>query len=103
MQQTYWAGKAGRGLFRIHGSGESIDFFTNNQRYPDSAGWNPAIGCLSAVELYDEAGQLQRADMPQILQQLTRAGGGRLAGYLLVVDIPGEETPVTLEEIRATL
>ncbi len=103
MQQTYWAGKAGRGLFRIHGSGESTDFFTNNQRYPDSAGWNPAIGCLSAVELYDEVGQLQRADMPQILQQLTRAGGGRLAGYLLVVDIPGEETPVTLEEIQATL
>jgi hypothetical protein len=103
MQQTYWAGKAGRGLFRIHGSGEAPDFFTNNRRYPDSAGWNPAIGCLSAVELYDEAGQLQRADMPQILQQLTRAGAGRLAGYLLVVDIPGEETPVTLEEMRATL
>lgn len=103
MQQTYWAGKAGRGLFRIHGSGESPDFFTNNQRYPDSTGWNPAIGCLSALELYDEAGQLQQADMPQILQRLTQAGGGRLSGYLIVVDVPGEETPVTLEEVEATL
>jgi hypothetical protein len=89
MQQSYWAGKAGRGLFRIHGSGEDPNFFTNNRRYPNSFGWNPSIGCLSALERYDEAGRLQQADMPRILEALTRLGGTNFSGYLVVVDVPG--------------
>lgn len=97
MQQTYWAGKAGRGLFRIHGSGESTTFFSNNSRYPLSADWNPTIGCLSALELYDDAGRLLQADMPKILGALRSAGGSNFTGYLIVVDVPGDNTPVQAE------
>jgi len=104
MQQSYWAGKAGRGLFRVHGSGEAPAFFTNNSRYPDSAGWNPTIGCLSALELYDQAGRLQKADMPKILTALTAVGGQNFSGYLIVVEIPDRvNTPISMQEIEAML
>ncbi|MBD2464270.1 hypothetical protein H6G89_25015 [Oscillatoria sp. FACHB-1407] len=103
IQQSYWAGKAGRGLFRIHGSGEDPGFFTNNNRYPKSLGWNPAIGCLSALELYDDTGRLQQADMPPILNALTRLGGRSFTGYLTVVEVPGADTPVSIAEIEAAI
>lgn len=82
IQASYWAGLFGRSEFRIHGSGEDPNFFTNNQRYPQSEGWNPAIGCLSALELYDSTGRVQAAHMPDILRRL----GSRPTGYLIVVE-----------------
>lgn len=97
MQQTYWAGKAGRGLFRIHGSGEATTFFSNNSRHPMSADWNPTIGCLSALELYDDSGRLLEADMPEILGALRSVGGNSFTGYLIVVEVPGPSTPVQAE------
>ena len=104
IQQSYWAGKAGRGLFRVHGSGEDPGFFTNNSRYPDSAGWNPTIGCLSALELYDQTGRLQQADMPKILSALTAAGGRDFSGYLMVVEVPDRaNTPISKQEIESVL
>ena len=104
MQQSYWAGKAGRSLFRVHGSGEAPTFFTNNSRYPDSAGWNPTIGCLSALELYDETGRLQQADMPKILSALTATGGQNFSGYLIVVETSDRaNTPISMQEIEAVL
>ncbi len=102
MQQSYWAGRVGRGLFRIHGSGEAPTFFTNNSRYPKSAGWNPTIGCLSALELYDQTGRLQQADMPKILNALTAVGGQNFTGYLIVVEVPDlTNKPLAIEEIEA--
>jgi hypothetical protein len=82
IQASYWAGLFGRSEFRIHGSGEDPNFFTNNQRNPQSEGWNPAIGCLSALELYDSTGRVQAAHMPDILRRL----GSRPTGYLIVVE-----------------
>lgn len=104
LQQAYWAGKVGRGLFRIHGSGEAPTFFSNNERYPTSRDWNPTIGCLSAIELYDDSGRLLQADMPKILKALARAGGPDRTGYLIVVDVPGPaETPISLSELEAAI
>lgn len=102
LQQSYWAGKAGRSLFRIHGSGESADFFRGKDKnYPDSYNWNPTLGCLSAQELYSEKGKLLHADMPKILQALQRVGGKNFAGYLIVVDVPADEKePVALETLE---
>lgn len=103
IQQTYWAGKAQRAEFRIHGTGDAPTMFGSNRRYPESNRWNPSIGCLSAIELYDEAGQLQQADMPRILRALTAIGGQNFTGYLVVVDVPGANTPISVEEIEAAI
>lgn len=86
IQQTFWAGYLGRGAFRIHGSGEDPNFFSKLPQDATAAAWNPTIGCLSALEIYDGAGQLQRADMPRILKVLREAGGPKFTGYLIVVE-----------------
>ncbi len=96
IQASYWAGMAGRSLFRIHGSGEAPTFFTNNQRYPQSDGWNPAIGCLSALELYDNTGRLQSAHLPRLLTQL----GAKPTGYLIIVETPNNPASIAAQ-IRA--
>lgn len=104
IQQSYWAGKIGRSLFRIHGSGEAPDFFTKNEQYLDSYNWNPTIGCLSALELYDEAGKLQQADMSKILNTLTSVGGKNFSGYAIVVEIPSSsKAPISIAEIEAAI
>jgi hypothetical protein len=86
IQQTFWAGYLGRGAFRIHGSGEDPNFFSKLPQDSAAVTWNPTIGCLSALEIYDGAGQLQRADMPRILKVLREAGGPKFTGYLIVVE-----------------
>lgn len=104
IQQSYWAGKIGRSLFRIHGSGEAPDFFSGKDRYPtESYNWNPTIGCLSALELYDEAGGLQQADMPKILNALTAVGGKNFSGYAIVVEVPSANAPISVADIEAAI
>jgi hypothetical protein len=104
IDQSYWAGRMGRGLFRIHGSGEAPDFFRKTQQDSPSSSWNPTLGCLSALELYDQTGKLQQADMPKIINTLTSQGGRSLAGYLIVVEIPSpSQKPVSIEDIEAAL
>jgi hypothetical protein len=95
IEQTYWAGKLGRTFFRVHGTGEATDFFHNNRRYPLTQGWNPAIGCLSALEHYDpDTGKLLQADMPKILAALARPNGtDDFSGYMVVVEVPEAAVP----------
>lgn len=105
IQQTYWAGRSGRSLFRIHGSGESPDFFSGKDKnYPNSYEWNPTIGCLSALELYSDRGQLLKSDMPKILRTLQTAGGRNFSGYLMVVDVPADgKDPISLEAVQSEI
>ncbi len=104
LQQSYWAGRAGRGLFRIHGTGEGLDFFAGKDRNPDSYLWNPTIGCLSALETYDESGQLKQSDMQQILNRLVSAGGQKFSGYLIVVDLPSSTAaPIDLATLESAI
>jgi hypothetical protein len=104
IQQSYWAGKIGRSEFRIHGTGEAPDFFSGKMENPDAYNWNPTIGCLSALELYNEQGQLIQADMLKILNALQMVGGKNFSGYLIVVNVPGDnQTPVSLAEIETVV
>jgi len=106
IQQTFWAGNVGRSLFRIHGSGAAIDFFQNKPAVVNTKNfdWNATLGCLSALEIYDERGNLLKADMPKILNALSIVGKGKIEGYLIVVDVPSASNePVTVTEIAKYL
>ena len=103
IQQSFWAGRAGRSEFRIHGTGESPDFFIGNKQRSETYDWNPTIGCLSAVEVYDGQGQLMQADMPKLLQVLEAAGGQKFTGYLIVVDAGTGQQPIARSEIEAAI
>jgi hypothetical protein len=99
LQQSYWAGKLGRSFIRIHGSGFAPGYFRSNSpaitlgmRTADN--WNPALGCLSALELYDTEGKLIQADMPKILQGLRQVGKGKVIGYAIVVDLAPNQEPI---------
>ena len=95
-QESYWAGQSGRSLFRIHGTGEATHFFVNADRFPQLNGWNPAIGCLSAREVYDAQGNFIEGDMPKILEALQRAQNATVSpkspvravtGYVIVLNV----------------
>ncbi|MDX2254645.1 MAG: hypothetical protein NW214_03930 [Pseudanabaenaceae cyanobacterium bins.39] len=110
IQQAFWAGKMGRSLFRIHGSGADVDFFSSKSTLvkAQNFAWNATLGCLSALEIYDPQGKLVKADMPKILDVLTTAGKGKIEGYLIVVDIPPKanesaDAPVTIDAIDLPL
>lgn len=104
IQQAFWAGAIGRSAFRIHGSGEAPDFFPGKEKYGESYSWNPTIGCLSALELYNEKGQLVQADMPKVLKALEISGGKDFTGYLVMVDLPRTtRQPISLQEIEQIL
>lgn len=62
--------------------------------------WNATLGCLSAIEIYDNRGSLLKADMPKILDALNTVGKGKVEGYLIVVDIPSSSNEsITVAEI----
>jgi hypothetical protein len=106
IQQTFWAGNAGRSLFRIHGSGAAIDFFRNKDKVVNSKNfdWNATLGCLSAIEIYDDRGNLIKADMPKILDALNTVGKGKVEGFLFVVDVPNPSNePITVSEVAKYL
>ncbi len=106
IQQTFWAGNVGRSLFRIHGSGAAIDFFSNKSAVVNTKNfdWNATLGCLSALEIYDDRGSLLKADMPKILDALNNVGKGKVEGFLIVVDVPSPSNePVTITEIAKYL
>jgi hypothetical protein len=105
IQQSYWAGKIGRSLFRIHGTGEAIDFFKMKPNPASSSyNWNPTLGCLSALELYDRHGKLQQSDVPKILNMLSLLGKGKIAGYLIVVEVPSRSGgQLSVAEIREAI
>ena len=108
IQQSFWAGRAGRSEFRIHGTGESPDFFSGNKssdngQRSSTYDWNPTIGCLSALELYNDQGQLMRSDMPRLLQTLESIGGSKFTGYLVVVDVGNGTQPIDRAAIEAAI
>ncbi|WP_071455507.1 hypothetical protein [Gloeomargarita lithophora] len=86
LHQSYQAGRLGRSLLRIHGTGDTPELFARPPGVDHA--WNPALGCLTALELYTPQGELERGDMAAILRVLDMASGGTRMGYLLVVELP---------------
>jgi hypothetical protein len=86
LHQSYHAGRLGRSLLRIHGTGDTPELFARPVGVDHL--WNPALGCLTALELYTPSGELHRGDMAEILRVLDGASGGTFLGYVLVVELP---------------
>jgi hypothetical protein len=102
MQQSYWAGMLGRSFIRIHGTGFASNYF--RAQNPANNDWNPALGCLSALELYDRYGNLQQADIPKLTSALQQAGQGKVTGFAVVVDLPpGQDPLLEIEQAIASL
>jgi len=99
IEESFWAGRIGRNLIRIHGSGEDPAYY-----YPTSTDLpNLTIGCIAALEQYGPDGQLLRADLPLLLEAWNKIQPSGLVGYLWLVEVPGPDTPVPVTEIAPLL
>jgi len=88
IREAWLAGRAGRDELLVHGT-------TVNPAYYAGASWFPGTpqqGCLIAGEDWDPAtGRLLASGQLRLAQAYAAAGAREdLAGYLLVVELPGE-------------
>lgn len=95
MQESFFAGKAGRSEILAHGTTIDPAYFKDFPFYPIS----PTLGCLCAKEIWNifngrlqESHQLQLAN--GLMQQKTQKG------LLIVVNIDNEHSPVSKKQIR---
>lgn len=94
LQQTFYAGKAGRTEIIAHGTTVDPAYYSGLPYYP----FTPTMGCLSTIEIWSPAdGRRVKSDQQLLTDAITKAGGP--AGYAIVINMNDEKKPVTLEDI----
>ncbi len=94
MQQTYYAGKAGRTEIIAHGTTVYPGYYQSTPFYP----LTPTQGCLCAKEIWSEStGMLLESDQQKLSNAITKAGGPH--GYAIVINIDDKQEPVSINDI----
>lgn len=94
MQQSYFAGKAGRTEIIAHGTTVDPEYYTGLSYYP----FTPTMGCLCTIEMWSPVdGKRIKSDQQLLTEAITKAGGP--SGYSIVVNIDDDAKAVTLHEI----
>jgi hypothetical protein len=98
IKEAWLAGRAGRDDLLIHGTTINPVYYAGTSYFPGT----PQQGCMVSNEDWDPATGRLLASRQLTLAQTYAAAGTRpdLAGYLLVVELPGDG-PVTLAEALA--
>lgn len=88
LKQAWLAGRAGRDELLVHGTTVNPAYYAGSSWFPGT----PQQGCLIAGEDWDAAtGRLLASGQLRLAQAYAAAGAREdLAGYLLVVELPGE-------------
>ena len=95
MREAWLAGRAGRSEIIAHGTTIDPDFFKNRPYHPIS----PTLGCLCGKEIWDPAtGRLMESDQLKLAETYIRAKGRE--GYLFVVNLDDQSTPVRPQEVE---
>lgn len=101
FKEAWLAGRAGRSELLIHGTTINPDYYAGTSWFPGT----PQQGCLISNEDWESAsGQLRASRQLTLAQVYARAGTREdLAGYLLVVEVPGAGavTPIEAEALVA--
>lgn len=98
IKEAFLAGRAGRDELLIHGNTINPAYYAGSPYFPGA----PQQGCLVSHEAWDTASGRLLASGQLRLAQAYAAAGARadLAGYLIVVELPGEG-PVSAAEAAA--
>lgn len=98
LKEAWLAGRAGRDELLIHGTTINPAYYAGTSYFPGT----PQQGCMISNEDWDPATGRLLASRQLTLAQTYAAAGARadLAGYLVVVEVPGEG-PVTRAEAQA--
>ena len=88
IKEAWLAGRAGRDELYIHGTTLNPAYYAGTSYFPGT----PQQGCLISGEDWDPATGRLMASRHLTLAQTYAAAGARadLAGYLVVIDVPGE-------------
>ncbi|RTL45042.1 MAG: hypothetical protein EKK53_06845 [Burkholderiales bacterium] len=98
IKEAWLAGRAGRDDILLHGTVVNPDYYRGASYFPGT----PSAGCMVSHETWDPAtGRLVSSGQLRLAQAYAAASGREdLAGYLVVVEVPGEG-PVTPAEALA--
>jgi hypothetical protein len=98
MQESFYAGKAGRSEILAHGTTIDPEYFKGFPFYPIS----PTLGCLCAKEIWNMFnGQLQESHQLQLANGLLQQK--KQKGLLMVINIDNQSSPVDASKIRNLL
>jgi hypothetical protein len=98
MQESFYAGKAGRSEILAHGTTIDPEYFKGFPFYPIS----PTLGCLCAKEIWNIFnGQVQESHQLQLANGLMQQKNQK--GLLIVVNIDNQDNPVSKKQITALL
>ncbi|WP_457421654.1 hypothetical protein [Roseateles sp. P5_E7] len=98
LKEAWLAGRAGRDELLLHGTTINPAYYAGTSYFPGT----PQQGCMISSESWDPATGRLLASRHLMLAQTYAAAGTRadLAGYLIVVEVPGEG-PVNAAEALA--
>ncbi|MES2847813.1 MAG: hypothetical protein V4685_02070 [Bacteroidota bacterium] len=92
--ETYYAGKAGRTEIIAHGTTVDPNYYKGTTYYP----FTPTLGCLCTKEIWDEEnGRRKFSDQQKLVEAIKEAGGAD--GYYIVIELDGQQKPVTIDEL----
>jgi len=85
MQQSYWAGKAGRSEIHFHGTTIDPNIYLSKTFYPQT----PSMGCLCANETWDKEGNLINSSQQQLVNAWLETPNEK--GYAYVLELQESE------------
>jgi hypothetical protein len=98
MEESFYAGKAGRSEILAHGTTIDPDYFKGFPFYPIS----PTLGCLCAKEIWNIFnGRLQESHQLQLANGLMQQK--KQKGLLMVINLDNQASPVEVSKIRQLL
>lgn len=98
LYETFSAGRLGRNEIIAHGTTIDSGIYNGKPYFP----FTPTLGCLCTREVWNEStGFTDFSDQQLLVDAITRAGGP--SGYVIVLDIGDESSPVDINELTEKL
>jgi len=85
LQQTFWAGKAGRTEIHFHGTTIDQKLYIGKEFYPQT----PSMGCLCCNETWDKEGNLINSSQQQLVNAWLETPNEK--GYAYVLELQESE------------
>jgi hypothetical protein len=81
LQQTFWAGKAGRTEIHFHGTTIDQNLYSEKEFYPQT----PSMGCLCTNETWDKDGNLLESSQQKLVNTWLKTPSEK--GYAYVLEL----------------
>ena len=79
LQQTFWAGKAGRSEIHFHGTTIDQNLYIGKEFYPQT----PSMGCLCSKETWDKDGNLIESSQQKLVNTWLKTPSEKGYAYIL--------------------